>query len=243
MNHRFRTGLLAGTAALTALAALALPGTATATADQVAYPWNTTVYNFGSTAGTTTFTFTNYWNFGWVDLIVPFPNPKGVQVVGNTCASQVEPGASCQVTVAFTPTGAPVADTLQLQFQDPAGDTITSAPLYLYGGGAEYVTTDYPGDIVTFPETAVGSTSVITTIIHLIGPGPIDYPIKPVGPFHLVNNTCANVQAGAGYCEMELSFSPTSPGSFSMQGQMSFTDPVSGQPVSAPVITLEGDGD
>jgi hypothetical protein len=246
--HRLRTALLGATAALTALAGLMLPGTASAEQIQT-YPWGVSYHDFGTGGGPVVIPFHNPYPYPWIDLPV-LNNPPGpvhvnnwttFRVTADTCATtQVPVGGNCAVTVVFTPDGKPAAATLALQFSDPNGNTVTSEPVYLYGGGAEYVTTDYPGNDIGFTDTTVGTITNVNVLLHLHGVDPVDYPPPLPKPWIVTGDTCT--QPSSGECGLSIGFAPTTPGTSTTSFQMSFQDPANGQPVIFPVINLTGTG-
>ncbi len=225
---------------LAVLAALLLPAATAASANTPAYPWNVDTYDFGMSQGTHTFLFTNIYPVDIVDYPAPVKNPNVFHVVDDKCTAVVLPGRSCTVTVVYTPSGRPVADTLQLVFNDTSGKPVATPSVRMFGGGAEYLTTDYLGNIVNFPEISVWSQYVLWLIFHLHGVNPVDLPPDFQTPWKLVGNTCHDLKPGATSCQIGIAFQPTTAGFFSTSFQMPFTDPVSRLPVSVPVVTLQG---
>lgn len=133
------------------LAALLLPGATAASANTPSFQWNVDTYDFGYNQSTYTFAFTNVYPWWIVDYPVPFQNANEFHLLNDACTAPVAPGGSCKVTVGYTPTGKPAADTLPLSFNDLSGKPVSTPSVRLFGGGAEYLTTDYLGNDVTFP--------------------------------------------------------------------------------------------
>jgi hypothetical protein len=148
-----RLALLAGLGnmALTTAASTAYASTAS----KPAVPWSQNYFDFGSAPSTHTFT---YWNLGHhprIDLPVgPFGNTFGL--VSDTCEAVVLPGASCSVSVAYQPSGAPAAGAFQLRFTDTVtGAVHLSPPVQLFGYGAEYVATTHLNGVYKLPEVTL----------------------------------------------------------------------------------------
>jgi hypothetical protein len=222
------------------LVALLLPTAPAASANTPPYPWNVDTYDYGNSPGSFTFVFTNIYPWPLVDKPAPMQDPEAFRVLRDTCTAPVSPGGSCNVTVAYAAQGKPVADALQLLFDDPAGEPVATPSVRLFGGGAEYLTVDYLGGIVIFPDTSPGTEYDLRLIFHIHGPGPIDLPPDLVAPWTVIGNTCGSLKPGATSCQLGIAFKPTTAGTFTTRFRMPFTDPLTQQPVSVPVVTLQG---
>jgi hypothetical protein len=235
-----RRKILSYLSGLVFLAAITLSAAPAATAGPPMYPWNVDTYDFGTRQGAFTFIYTNINPLALQDKPLPMQYADAFHVSRDTCTAPVAPGRSCSVTVTYTPQGEALADTLQLLFKDPSGRPVATPGVRLFAGGAEYLTTDYLGNIVTFPDTGVGSQHDLRLIFHIHGPNPIDIPPFLIAPWGVIGNTCSSVQPGATSCVLAIAFKPTAAGTFATHFQMSFTDPITRQAVSVPVVTLQG---
>jgi len=229
--------VLALVSGLAFLATLLLP--TAASAGPLTFPWNVDTHDYGYAESSYTYVFTNIYPLQIVDYPLPMLYPNAFHVVRDACTAPVAPGGSCAVTVRYTPVGKPVADTLQLKFNDMSGRPVATPSVRLFGGGAEYLTTDFIGNFITFPDTDVATEFVYWIIFHIHGVNPIDLPPIVSSPWSVVGNTCGSLQPGATSCRLGIAFKPTSAGTFSTSFQMPFTDPVSKLPVSVPVVTLQ----
>jgi hypothetical protein len=239
-----RFGLTAVLAAAWAAVALALGGGTAAVADDPSptpIPWDTWSYDFALTASQHVFVFTNVYRLPLVDKPAPLTHPNVFQIVRDTCTVRVDPGRSCAVTVAYPePVRAPVTDVLRLDFTDLSGRAVPTPGAYLFAGGAEYAGTDYPRSLIALPDIGVGEQEALPIHFHLKGINPVDLPPDVFAPWRIVANTCATVPAGAGECTITVAFSPTAAGRATTAFQMSFTDPVTNQTVTAQPLVLTG---
>jgi len=126
-----------------------------------------------------------------------------------TCGTTVAPGASCTVSVTFTPTLIGVRNGT-LTFNDNAptnpqtvaltgtGTQISISPVSLNFGTAVVGTTTAAKSVTV---TNVGTTPVTFTSISLAGTDPGDYQISA--------NTCGTSLAARGSCTVSVRFKPT----------------------------------
>jgi hypothetical protein len=154
----------------------------------------------------------------------------------NTCATTINPGASCQVTVTFTPT---------------ASGTRTASVSVSYNGTGSPATASLTGTgtvvslspaILNFPATTVGHssnpksvtvTNVSTTSISMTG---INFTGTNPGDFSQTN-TCGSSVAGGGSCTITVTFTPTATGSRS--ATLNVNDTGGGSPQT---VALTGTG-
>jgi len=161
----------------------------------------------------------------------------------NTCKTTLAAGASCVVTVAFTPTQTGTRSKV-LDFADnapgsPQGVTLTGA------GIAAAVTlspSTFPnggGSSLSFGETTVGtSSSPLTMTLKNSGTGTLTISsIVPSGDFSQTN-TCGTSLAAASSCSINVVFTPTAV--WSRAGTIVISDTAFGSPQQ--VILLVGMG-
>ncbi len=239
-----RLGPAATLAAALAAVALVLGGGTAAVADDPSpppIPWDTWSYDFGLNSGQHVFVFTNVYPIRLIDKPAPLDHPNVFRIVRDTCTAPVDPGRSCAVTVAYPePSRTPVTDLLRLDFTDLSGRPVSTPGAYLFAGGAEYAGTDVPRSLIALPDIGVGQEEALPIHFHLHGINPVDLPPDVFAPWKIVANTCSAVPAGAGDCTITVGFSPTAAGRATTAFQMSFTDPVTKQTVTAQPLVLTG---
>jgi hypothetical protein len=261
-----RIALLVATALALATAALGPPTPAFAsTPPPPPTVWPNWYYDFGPTAATHTFTYTNVITHPVVDKPAPFTYPQAFHVTADTCTAPVSPNATCTITVAFTPVTSlgPLYDALALSFTDvTTGKPITTPKVSLFAQRAEYVTSSaYPTGYVMFPNTPHSARHVARGSVHP------DYPVivivyvwpwwwwKPwpppppwdiygplTGPWTVQGDTCMNVPTGQTSCQVSVGFNPTSVGTFTAQLNMTFTNEQTGATMPSQTLTLIGTG-
>ena len=171
-----------------------------------------TARNLNTTSAVQNVTVTNN---GTANLVVAAPAAAGANagdfLVTNGCAAPVAPGATCNVGVAFRPTGTG-ARTASLAINSNGGNV--TVPLSGTGNGAVLRLTPTS---LTFPRTAVGVRSAVQTItvtnagnqnmnkptLALNGPQAADYN---------ANSNCPNTVVPGGTCTISVTFRPRAAG-------------------------------
>jgi Right handed beta helix region/Abnormal spindle-like microcephaly-assoc'd, ASPM-SPD-2-Hydin len=155
----------------------------------------------------------------------------------NTCGSSVAAGASCTITVTFTPTRLG-ARSASISIADNAPGTPQTAALTGTGIAALSVS---PASLA-FPSTNVGSTSS-PQAVTLTNAGTAAIAITSFtftganGPDFRQTNTCGSSLAGGGSCTITVTFKPTATGSRTAEIDITDADPTTPQRV-----TLTGSG-
>jgi hypothetical protein len=255
--RRFTTAVSALIAAVLLLSAAACSGTSVpGPPPQPAYPWGSQwFFDFGSEPGVARLTYTNVTNPGYVGIapnftagpisgsVAPFTNTE-FQVNDNGCATRVEPGAQCTVTVAFNPqpSAGPLVDTLQLQFVDAGGNPVTTPSLKLFAQGAEYVADK---DIDASGYMVLGNTQVNKEadipVSFEWGAWPLADQVPDLAPpWSVKSSSCAQVLVGQTQCIVTVAFKPTDQGVYDTPLNMSFADPYDGTNATVQNITLIG---
>jgi hypothetical protein len=133
-------------------------------------------------------------------------------ISAKTCGTTVAAGASCTVSVTFTPTVIGIRNGT-LTFNDDAptnpqkvaltgtGTQISLSPVSLNFGTVAVGTTSAAKAVTV---TNVGTTTVTFTGFSFAGTNPGDYQIS--------SNTCGSSLAGGGSCTVSLRFKPTATG-------------------------------
>ena len=149
----------------------------------------------------------------------------------NTCAS-IAPGASCTVSVSFTPTTVgSVSGTLTIA--DDAG----TQTVMLTGTGSAPVT--FSSSSVNFGTVAVGNTSATKTVtLTNRGNASLNFAsVVTSAGFAVVSNTCGTSISARASCTVGLTFSPTAIGAAT--GTLTFTDTAATSPQT---VNLTGTG-
>ncbi|HEX4004971.1 MAG TPA: Ig-like domain-containing protein [Acidobacteriaceae bacterium] len=158
--------------------------------------------------------------------------------VTSGCGSIVAPGATCNLSVTFTPS-ATGTRTAQIQVMDDAVGSPQSVVLFGQGNAPLYVT---PTSITSFT-APVGTTSAYQTVmIRNVNPvGSVTFSGFQVnGDFQQTSSTCPIAPtplAGNQSCRVTLSFAPTIGGT--RGGQLLISDSA---PTSPQVVNLSGTG-
>jgi hypothetical protein len=151
------------------------------------------------------------------------------------CGTSLAAGASCTITVTFTPTGiAPVAGTFSLL------DGVGIQTVSLGGSGLQAIPTFTPNS-VSFPDTAVGAVSPAQTV-QLTNTGNIDLAFNSVSvtggssaTFTIGSNTCGSSVAAGASCSVSIQFSPSATVGYA--ANLAFVDAVGTQ-----TVALQGNG-
>jgi hypothetical protein len=156
----------------------------------------------------------------------------------NNCSSTLASGGSCTLTVAFTPTTTGTR-TGSISITDQATNSPQSVGLTGTGAAATVTVTATPTTL-TFPATAVGSTSASQAItVKNTGTGNTTVSIAASTNFAQTNNcpvSPATLNAGVS-CTVNATFAPTATGSLS--GNISVTDAASNSPQT---VSVSGTG-
>jgi len=156
----------------------------------------------------------------------------------NNCSSTLASGGSCTLTVTFTPTTTGTR-TGSISITDQATNSPQSVGLTGTGAAATVTVTATPTTL-TFPATAVGSTSASQAItVKNTGTGNTTVSIAASTNFAQTNNcpvSPTTLNAGVS-CTVNATFAPTATGSLS--GTISVTDSASNSPQ---MVSLTGTG-
>jgi hypothetical protein len=160
-------------------------------------------------------------------------------VSANTCGSTLAPAASCTFAVAFVPNAAGAA-TGTVAVVDDA--TASPQLVALHGTGTAPKAALTPASL-TFPSTAVGSTSATKTVtLKNSGTAPLSVGTFTVGGNHAASfivsaNTCGSTLAAGASCTLNVAFQPTAAGA--VTGTLSVADNADGSPQK---VNLKGTG-
>lgn len=213
---------------------LALSGPATAPSVSLAPAWLTmAAVTVGLTGLARTVTLTNTGT----DVL----NTASISATGdfaqtNTCGAAVAVGASCTISIAFTPT-AVGARTGSLTFADNAANS--PQVLSLAGSGlAPVFKAALSPFSLSFPAQAVSATSGLQTLILTnTGTGPLAVSqIAATGDF-AQTSTCGSTLAFGANCAISVTFTPSATGK--RAGTLTVTDNAPNSPQS---INLAGTG-
>jgi hypothetical protein len=173
-------------------------------------------------------------NIGNAPMKVSSIVPGGDYSQTNNCGETISAGASCAISVTFTPTAAGArSGSLALN------DNLKSSPqgIALSGAGAAPAASLSPAS-VTFGSESVGTTSAAQTVT-LANTGNMPLEISSIavsGDFAQTNNCGAGLPV-EGSCTIQVTFTPTAGGA--RTGQLTVTDNAPGSPQSA---ALAGSG-
>jgi hypothetical protein len=174
-------------------------------------------------------------NTGNISTPVTISNPTGDFAQTNNCPTTLSAGASCSVTVTFTPKA---TGTLTGSFT--VNDNATNSPqtVKLTGTGTEPVVITITPASEAFTSTAVGSSSTQKTItVKNAGSQSTAISITSSGDFAAATNTCTGTLSGGGTCTINEEFVPTATGAIS--GAITITDGATNSPQ---IVSLTGTG-
>jgi hypothetical protein len=174
-------------------------------------------------------------NTGVAVLNITSIAPSGDFAETNTCGPTLAVGASCGISVTFSPTVAgPEFGAVTLT--DNAPNSPQTVPLTGTGQLAPVVSL-VPATL-TFTGTSVGTTSTPQTVkLSNIGSAPLGITgVVSSGDFAQTNNCGASVAAG-NYCTISVTFTPTATGN--RYGSVTITDNAASSPQT---ILLAGSG-
>ena len=152
----------------------------------------------------------------------------------NNCPSSLAAATNCVITVTFAPTaGGLRTGTLTITDDQPG-----SPQLIALSGTATAPQASIAPGTVTFGSQAVGTTSS-PQIVTLTNSGGATLTISRISVSANFNesNTCGQGVAGGGTCQISVTFTPTTSGTFN--GTVSITDNV---PSSPQTVSLSGTG-
>ncbi|HTQ87481.1 MAG TPA: choice-of-anchor D domain-containing protein, partial [Candidatus Solibacter sp.] len=164
-------------------------------------------------------------------------NPGDFAAVG--CAAGVAPGASCNISVTFTPT-ATGARSATLQITSNATNSPQTVGISGTGLAAPTAT---PSGTVTFPAQVLNTTSApMNVTLSNTGGSPLGITgvalaTSDAGDFAIFSNGCGTSLAAGANCIVALTFTPTVLGARTTQLQ--FTDNAAGSPQ---IVTINGTG-
>lgn len=132
--------------------------------------------------------------------------------VSNNCSGSVAAGASCEITVTFTPSSTPGNKSASVQVIDSAPGSPQIVPLS--GTGVEPIVTFSPSK-VTFPAQLIGVTSGSLSLTVKNGSTATDSlnvsNISISGDFSQ-SNTCGSPFPAGASCTINITFTPSGPG-------------------------------
>ena len=138
-----------------------------------------------------------------------FTTAQPFTVGSGTCGNNLLPGGTCSVPVLFSPIVAGSQAGALVVTTSTIGINPVSVPLS--GTGATPATLVLTPSSLSYPTTAVGSTSV-TQSITVSNPGVSSLSgltLALAGPFTLQSTTCSTTLAAAGTCTASIAFKPT----------------------------------
>jgi hypothetical protein len=221
-----------------------LTGTGTAAAAPVATLTPTTVA-FGNQAVSTTSSaqtvvLSNTGNASLTGIAVSLTgaNP-GDFADTSACGTTLAAGASCNISVTFTPASA-ANFTATLSVADNAAGSPQTASLTGTGTTTPVPVATLTPSTVAFGNQTVGTTSAAQTLtLSNTGNAVLNITsITPAGaPFTQVSSTCGATLAASASCTLSYAFSPTATGNFT--GSVTVVDNAAGSPQTA---SLTGTG-
>jgi hypothetical protein len=152
-------------------------------------------------------------------------------ISAKTCGSTVAAGASCTVSVTFTPTAINTR-TGTLTFTDDANPATQTVALSGIGTAISLSPTS-----LNFGTLAVGTTSAAKSItVHNAGTSTVTFTGFSIagtnpGDYLISGNTCGASLAGGGSCTVSLQFKPTAAGT--RKGTLRVADNGGGSPQTA----------
>jgi len=197
-----------------------------------------------STAQTVTLTNDGYFYNGSVGAAA-VPSPTFSVSVPSACNS-VAVGASCQVSVTFTPTAAQTyGGTVTLPISSSGGGSIPSVTFTVSGTGNTPAPTATLTGPLNFPNTNIGSTATAlaatlsnTGTAPLTGITPTIIGTNPAAfALGTGSNACASTLAANASCSLYVTFTPAAATSYS--AVLSVADNASGSPQTS-ILTGAG---
>jgi hypothetical protein len=152
----------------------------------------------------------------------------------NTCGSSVEEGASCSISVVFTPTSQGAAIGAVTLVDDAAN---SPQKVSLTGNGVASAVSLSPSSL-SFPDQLVGTSSTSQTVtLTNSGTGVLEITSIVASGDFAQSNACGSSLAPGASCPIDVSFTPTGLGSRS--GAVTITDSASDSPQT---VSLSGNG-
>jgi hypothetical protein len=152
----------------------------------------------------------------------------------NTCGTSVAAGATCNISVTFTP-GVTGSQSGSITLIDNAGGSQT---ISLTGSGVYAPAVTLSPASLVFPSQAIDTTSAAQTItVTNTGLGPLTVSGIATTGSYSQTNTCAGPVAPAASCTISVFFTPTATGS--APGNVQVNDNAGNSPQS---VTLTGTG-
>jgi len=143
-------------------------------------------------------------------------NAAEFEIAGKTCITSLAAGASCTLTLAFKPTA---AGTATATFT--ATDNASNSPQSIALTGSTPIDATFSPTSLTFPATAVGSTSAVQTVTFS-NPGYAAMTVSSftftganAAEFEIVSKTCVTSLVAGASCTLTLAFKPTATGAAS----------------------------
>ena len=162
----------------------------------------------GSSSGVQTLMISNTGGANLTGLSIVVSEEFAIS--GNNCGANLAGGASCNLSVSFTPSGAGIrSGSLSLLSIAP------TVVVPLTGTGLTAASLTVAPLNLSFGTVQLGATSS-TQIVTLTNPGgePLSVLSLAVsGDYSLANNTCATTLAGGASCTVAVGFTPTAAGS------------------------------
>lgn len=175
--------------------------------------------NVGATSPAQTIVISN---FGGSPLTGLSLSASGGFAQTDNCPSTLQAGASCAVSVTFTPS-ASGAIMGSLNVSDNSGNAGTGQMVVLNGTGTTPAASFTPTTL-SFSSTVIGTTSAAKTItLQSTGTGPLQVSaIAASAPFSETDNCTAAPIAAGSSCTISVTFTPVAAGSAS--GSVTITD-------------------
>jgi hypothetical protein len=178
-------------------------------------------------------------NFGAQTLVITSIVASNEFIQSNNCGTNLAPGASCVITVAFKPRNSGIRtgtvtitdnaiDSPQLISLTGTGTIVKLTPTNVGFGDQAVGTTSGPQTVTL---TNVGKVTLNISDISLTGNNPGDFAIPPD------SNTCGPTVAAGASCTFNVTFTPTQVGA--RKAAVSITDDGGGSPQTVP---LSGNG-
>jgi hypothetical protein len=189
----------------------------------------------GQLVGTTSMSQTvSVRNTGTVSTTLSIGAATGDFAQTNNCGASLGPGASCTLTVTFTPTASGTR-TGSILITDQASNSPQTVSLT---GTGTIVTMTFTPSSLTFSSQTVGTTSPSQTVaVKNTGTANTTLSIgAATGDFAQTNN-CSSTLASGASCTLTVTFTPTTTGT--RTGSISIADQASGSPQS---VGLTGTG-
>jgi hypothetical protein len=195
--------------------------------------WNFGSQDVGVASSPETFQITNT---GTLPLTITAAAASGdFNVQTNHCATAVQPGTKCNVSVIFTPsTVGSTTGALTLTDNAPGSPQV----VLLTGTGAFQPLLSLSATNVIFPVQIVGSTSApqVVTVTNA-GSAPLTFTHIAASAGFGETSTCGSPVASGAICTISVTFTPSASGS--AVGSLSLTDNAPGSPQA---INLSGTG-